>query len=289
MKSKKLILGTANLASSYGLNNSNITKNSSLKKIFLILKKQKIFFIDTAYSYKNAQKYLSKFDLKKFKIISKLPFIPKKIDIDKIESHIVNFVHKTLKQLKINYFYALLVHNTEELEGEKGKKIFATLNFLKKQGLVKKIGYSIYSPKELDIYIKRFKPDLIQGPLNLFDQRMFTSGWMKRLNNSGIKFYARSIFLQGLLLKNFNKVPLKFKKYNTIFEKYHSWLKINNIDSFKACLSFIYSLKFIDKIIVGIDNVNQFNKIINFKLSKKKLNFKLLNCTKNNLIDPRTW
>ena len=153
----------------------------------------------------------------------------------------------------------------------------------------KKIGFSIYSPNELDKYFFKFKPDLVQGPLNIFDQRMLRSGWIKRLNNKSVEFHARSIFLQGLLLKKSKLIPKKFQKFYRIFDKYHSWLRKNNINSFEACLSFVFSIKIVDKIILGIDNVDQLNQIINTKLIKKKLNFKQLNCFNNKLINPSTW
>ena len=133
---KRLIFGTANLGTQYGLNSSNISNNSSIEKIFSLLKKEKVTFIDTAYSYKNAQKYLSKQNLKKFKIISKLPKF-KKENFNILEKKIVNHVRQSLKKLNISRFYALLVHDTKELSGNKGKKIFKILKLLKK----KKIGW----------------------------------------------------------------------------------------------------------------------------------------------------
>ena len=129
---KKLIFGTANLGVQYGINASNISKNSSLKKIFLLLKKEKIFFIDTAYNYKNAQKYLRKQHIKKFKVISKIPKF-KKENLNILEEEIINHVEQSLKKLNISKFYALLVHDTKELNGNKGKKIFKILQLLKKK------------------------------------------------------------------------------------------------------------------------------------------------------------
>ena len=286
---KKIVLGTANIANNYGIDNSNISKISSLKKIFFLLNKKKIYFIDTAYSYKNSEKTLAQFDLKKFNIISKLPIIGEERDKNKIQTRIVNYAYSTLKQLKIRRFYALLIHNTSELRGKKGERIFNTLKLLKQKQIVKKIGYSFYSPKELDKYFVTFKPDLIQGPLNLFDQRILNSGWIDILYKKGVEFHARSIFLQGLLLKERKKIPQKFQKYNDVFKKYHSWLNENNIGPFDACLLFVNSIKLVDKIVVGVDNLQQLNQIINFKFIKKKLNFKKMNCLKIKLINPSTW
>ena len=286
---KKLVFGTANFSNTYGINSSNITRKNYSKKIFNLLNKKKIYFIDTAYSYKNAEKTLGKFNLKKFKIISKLPNIQKNHTIDEIENIVTKYVQLSLEKLKIKKFYALLVHNTRELNGKKGAKIFNTLKKLKERHMVDKIGYSIYSPSELDKYFQKFKPDIVQGPLNLLDQRILEGGWLKKLKINGIEFHARSIFLQGLLLKNLRKMPKKFRKYQTIFRKYCTWLQKNNLSSFDACLNFIYSIKFANKVIIGVDNDKQLKKIINFLPDKKKYNFSELKIKKKNLIDPSKW
>ena len=285
---KKLVFGTANLGVNYGINASNISKNNSLKEIFLLLKKEKVLFIDTAYGYKNAEKYLGKYNLKKFKFITKLPKINKG-NLKFLEKEIVSRIKKSLKKLSISHFYSILVHDTKELSGSKGKKIFKILKLLKKKKIVKEIGYSIYCTSELDKFFYKFKPDIVQGPLNIFDQRIVRSGWLKKLYKSNVEFHARSIFLQGLLLKDNDKIPKKFKKYNRTFIKYHQWLEKNSLDAFRACLYFIFSIKFVKKIIIGVDNHFQLQDILSVKFNKKKYNFKQLNCSNKKLINPTNW
>ena len=95
---KKLVLGSANIARTYGINNSNLAKNSSLEDIFILLKRKKIFFIDTAYAYENSERNLSEFNLKKFNIISKLPIMYRDKNKKKIESKIINYENKSLKK-----------------------------------------------------------------------------------------------------------------------------------------------------------------------------------------------
>ena len=70
---------------------------------------------------------------------------------------------------------------------------------------------------------------------------------------------------------------------------YHQWLKKNNLNSFTACLYFISSIKFVKKIVVGVDNYFQLQDIMNLKFNKKKYNFKQLSCLNKNLIDPTNW
>ena len=170
------------------------------------------------------------------------------------------------------------------MNGNKGKRIFKILQQLKKRNIVKKIGYSIYCTSELDKFYFKFKPDIVQGPLNILDQRIIHSGWLKKLNKSGIEFHARSIFLQGKILKR-NKFhsPLVNKKVND----FHSWCSENKVTKIGACINFIRNYKFINKIIVGIDNKSQLKTIIKEMRKKKYFVPNKFKMNKFNLIDPR--
>ena len=76
------------------------------------------------------------------------------------------------------------------------------LKNLKNKGIIKKIGISIYNPKELDLVFNILNPDIVQTPYNLFDRRIEYSGWINKLFQQNIEIHSRSVFLQGLLLKN---------------------------------------------------------------------------------------
>ena len=71
---KKLIFGTANLSKPYGINSQKIQNHNSIKNIIEFLKKEKINFVDTAYSYGSAVKDLGKNRIQKFKSYIYLTF-----------------------------------------------------------------------------------------------------------------------------------------------------------------------------------------------------------------------
>ena len=70
----KICLGTAQFGKIYGITNKKKKQTSvqEIKNFLLLLKKNKIDFIDTALSYKNVDKKLSKtkINLNKFNIIT---------------------------------------------------------------------------------------------------------------------------------------------------------------------------------------------------------------------------
>ncbi|MDC0369944.1 aldo/keto reductase [Pelagibacteraceae bacterium] len=284
-KKKKLIIGTANFGSNYGVNYRKQNLNyKKISEIIKIIKINKINYIDTARSYKNTEQLLGKFDLKNFNVITKIKNIePKFESFEYVKDQLL----KSLQCMKINKIYGLLIHNPKELKNKSGFKIYKSLKILKKRGLVKKIGYSINSPSDLDNLYKKFKPDLIQFPLNVFDQRILETGWLKKLQKDKVEIHVRSIFLQGILLKQKKDLPKKFLKFKKEFYNWYNWLRINKLNNLEGCLNFIFQIPNI-KIIFGIDNIDQLNKIIKFK-KKRDFNFLGLKSNKKNLITPSRW
>ena len=78
MKNKtfNLVLGTAQLDHNYSFSKTGLNL-ANFKKIINLSKKNNNFFIDTALEYKNSEKILSKVNLKKFNIITKIIFLKK--------------------------------------------------------------------------------------------------------------------------------------------------------------------------------------------------------------------
>jgi aryl-alcohol dehydrogenase-like predicted oxidoreductase len=284
----KLVIGTAQLGFNYGLLKKKINLKE-IKKIKNFLFKCNINIIDTAINYGDSEKIIGNSSLNKLKIITKIriPILKKK----KLEAWFAEEIQSSLKKLKINHIYGLLVHDYKDLLGVRGKNYLKLLIDLKKKEIVKKIGISIYDTKELDLIQRLFKPDIVQAPFNVFDQRLKNSGWLDKLKKSNVEIYARSCFLQGLLLNcgHVNKIKKTFADYENYLDLWFYWCRINKISSLKACLAFLKQQKKIDYIVIGFDNLNQLKEIVK-NFNQKSISIPdIFNNTNLNLIDPRKW
>ena len=96
--------------------------------------------------------------------------------------------------------YGLLAHHADDLLVPGGRRVFEEMQRLLEEGLVRKIGVSVYSGQQIDSILELYTPDIVQLPLNLFDQRLLESGHLEKLKRRGVEIHARSVFLQGLLL-----------------------------------------------------------------------------------------
>ena len=285
---KKLIIGTAQFGSNYGINNkkeSGFNKKEAAKFLNYAYSKN-IKILDTALNYKLSNKILSNSDLKKFQVITKIKF--EKNFNKHVFTNKMKILQDNLKKLKIKSYYGLLVHNPEILTKKSGKKYFEFLKLCKKRKITKKIGISTYGNKYISNVCRKYKIDILQTTFNIFDTRIKKRGLLKRIKKKKIEVHARSIFLQGLLLMNEKKRLKKFKNFSMIWEKWSKYLEKNNINQYQACVNYAFKEKLIDRFIVGFDNLDQLKKMIFFNKNKLLFDFNNNNIGES-LLNPYQW
>lgn len=283
--SQKFILGSAQLGSRYGIRKKFKSREIS-NQIINRAKKKGINTLDLADSYSNSNNILKK-KLKNWKICYKIS--QKTLLKYSKGNDFIKFFFKTLKSYNIESCEYFLFHNAYSLNTDPGKKVFEILNILKKSGFVKKIGVSFYSPKEIINITKKFQIDVVQIPVNVFDQRFLEQGLLKRIKRKKIEIHARSIFLQGLLTYNYKNLPNKFKRFKKTFRKWDNFIEENKSSAINESLQFILNLNEVDKIVVGFDNPKQLSELINCSNRKKSTNYLKLKSKDLSLIDPRKW
>jgi len=277
----KICLGTANFKKGYGINKYKHNKKS-INKILTLAKIKKIKLLDTAVDYNNND-MLSK--TKDFDVITKL----KKLRVYKKEQ-IKNKIKQQLKHFysKKKKLYGVLLHDCNDMRSKKSKYIFECLMDLKRQKVTDKIGISCYYENDLNI-LKTYNFDIIQFPFNLFDQRILKKKNLLKIKNKEV--HVRSIFLQGILLKNNLENHKFFKRWSSRFKKFNIFIKENKITRLEASLIFLKQFKFFKYAIVGLENRNQLNDVINTINSKKKYDIKFSKLKSNNekLLIPFNW
>ena len=141
----KLVLGTAQIGSKYGITNSQVISNNEIKEIFNFCKINNINRIDTAASYTQSENIIGKHINDDWIINTKLPNIPN--DIIDIYTFILNKVNDSIKRLNIRSINCLFVHNSETLFSKNSDKVYKSLLLLKKKNLLKKLVYQFIHQK----------------------------------------------------------------------------------------------------------------------------------------------
>ncbi len=258
---KRLALGTVQFGLPYGV--ANRRGQVSLDEARAILKHAEaagLDTLDTAVAYGNSEQRLGEIGVPQWKVVSKLSAIPE--GCSDVAAWVGASVAASLQHLQVRRLSGLLLHRPEELLGAQGDLLYAALTRLKDDGLVQKIGVSIYDPEELNALCVKFRFDLVQAPFNLLDHRLIDSGWLARLSKQGTEVHVRSVFLQGLLLMRSADRPEKFNRWQSLWDRWQQWLATTKLTPLQACLRHALAQPEIDRVIVGVDSLNQLKEIL---------------------------
>ncbi len=285
-------MGTVQLGLDYGINNQ--LGKPDLNNSFEILQtayNSGISFLDTAEAYGDAVDIIGKFHAEKkveFNIISKFGSIKSETDLNKN-------ISETLTKLNQNSLYAYLFHSPSDIKKlQTLPKLVSQLNDLKSGGKIKKIGISIYTNDDFEQAIKNPLIELIQFPFNVFDNNNKRLEILKKAKDNGKEVHCRSVFLQGLFYKKPNEIPNKLTPLIPYLEVLNSISKKLNLTITELALNYALSNPYIDKVLIGVDSVNQLNQnISNINFNLTQSDFKLIdeniNIKEEELLYPYNW
>lgn len=260
----KIGLGSVQFGLPYGISNkTGQTTPEEVEKIFQVAFSNGINIIDTASGYGSSEEVIGMLNNNRFKVVSK--FMP----VEGNESIGIQ-LEKSLSKLKIDNLYGYLAHRPLELLNH--KKIWEELLALKASKRIKKIGFSLNSPEEYyQLKAAGFSPDLVQVPFNYFDTRF--KEILVSLKEEECEIHTRSAFLQGLFFTDVAKLSPFFDelkpKLSFLQDRYN-----NNLQG--ALLSYVMQQKFIDVVIIGVENSIQLKN--NIQSLKNAPDLEPLNC-----------
>ena len=292
----KMTLGTAQFGMNYGIKNKNgqPPEQESIK-ILDYANQNNINSFDTASAYGTSEIILGSWlkgkNLDSIEITTKLPWLDSNImGYIELEKIINRHVEESLQKLGLNKINHYLIHNFLNVREYKSG-IFEILEKLKTQKIIGSYGCSIYDIEDLE-YLNQFKIGSIQIPGSIFNQRILNSKHLSNLRQNEVKVFVRSAFVQGLLFMNEEEVPLTLKNINPYLNKLKHLTEQSNITVFEAAFNFVRNHPNIDKIVFGVDSLEQLNEIIMIN-SKKELDTELINKEFGDipleLVDPRFW
>jgi len=257
----KIVLGTVQLGTEYGVaNKTGMPSNDEAFRILSSAYDAGVRELDTASAYGQSEYVIGKFigsAQKHFDAVSKTRLFG--------DGGIGGFragFEKTLGALGQDSLYGYLVHDFTDFR-KYGTGLWDECLRLKKEGLVKNAGFSVYHPGELDyLFEKKVTPDIVQLPFNVFDQRFKPR--FAGLKERGIKIYARSAFLQGLFFltpeesgKKCRNAPGRIAELKKVSDEHGMPLAA-------LCELFALLEEGIDKVVIGVDSVRQLEENLSF-------------------------
>lgn len=289
----KIGIGTVQFGLDYGISNKGgRTPKEEVREILDLARKKGVVYLDTASQYGESESVLGAVlgENNPFRIVTKSVALRK----TQIQADDVNLVRQkfmeSLSKCRVNFFYGLLFHEANDLLAEGGERLWELFTEFRDQGLVRKIGVSIYTGAQLDAIAKKFPIELVQAPVNVFDQRLLISGQLQRLKSRDVEIHARSVFLQGLLLMNPEEVPENLKSAVPALRAFQKAAAEGGMSPMQAALNFANSLDEVDVIICGVNNAAQLAEICDASAMKgKRLDYSAFAINDEKILNPANW
>lgn len=245
----RLALGTVQFGLDYGISNTTGKTNfKEVEKILIAAGEAGVDTLDTATGYGDSEAIIGNCNSQHFNIISKFSGAVRSAKDLNIS------VEQSLLNLKRNSLYGYLAHDADTLI--KYPAVWQSLLDLKAKGSIKKIGYSLYLPQQLEQLLSiNYTPEIIQIPYNFIDRRF--EKYFKHLKSLGCEIHVRSAFLQGLFFLNPKELTSFFEPVKPLLLELRQHFSGNNeIAAF--LMDFVLQSHNIDKLVFGVNTQIQF-------------------------------
>lgn len=284
----RFALGTVQFGMAYGIANAaGQPSRAQSRSIVEEARKLGVGLLDTAVAYGDSESCLGELDTRDLQVVTKLPSLPD--SVDSIDRWVTDQIQGSLSRLRRKSLYGLLLHRPEDVLGARGTELKRALLQPLNEGVVRKLGVSIYDPEQLEALIAAMPVALVQAPFNILDRRLSTSGWLGRLRDNGIEVHTRSMLLQGLLAMEASALDGRFAPWIDLLRSWRDWLRANSLQASEACVRFVMNEQRINRFVVGCDNVSQLQEIAFF--AKQSPISVPANISSNdvNLLNPARW
>ena len=181
---------------------------------------------------------------------------------DRGPDFVENEARASLRRLGVERADAIIVSSPSELFGPHGAALWDRLARMKDQGLFAKIGVAAHASDDPVGVARRFKPDILQAPASLLDQRLLADGSLSRIAGMGIEVQLRSIFLNGLLFLPPDRVPAQLKGASGRLSRVRRMIAEGRSDPLQAALGFALSRVEANAVLVGVTSAAELSAVV---------------------------
>ena len=288
MEKSKLVLGTVQLGMAYGINNTS--GQPDMVEAFSILDRaweSGINTFDTASAYGTSEEVLGKW-IKSRSIENSVNVISK---IKASPTNVGQELRESLAKLHLKALDGYMLHSAADMDQ---KSVMEGLQAGKEKGDIKHIGVSVYEPREA-LEGVRAGFEYIQIPYNVFDRRLDKVGFFEKVAEKNMTVFARSPFLQGLLLMEPNSLPMHLSLAKPHIEQFRKIAVTHALSPLETALLYVDSHPGISHIIFGVETVAQLDEI-NAAWNKRDAHAECIRALSGTFVDvdesivnPRAW
>lgn len=234
------------------LDTSYINKSDNIQSLLDYALDLGIVTLDTSALYQNSEYCLGQCNLENFEVVTKTIMYDYTLSRHENFEKIKDTFYSSQRKLGYIELYGLLISSGNDILDY--PELWDLICDFKDKEYVHKIGVNVSTPNELIEIIDSYDIDIVQLPLNIFDQNFI--GLLPELKQKNIEIHTRNTFKEGILLKNMWQLPEKYKTFKPIIAKIPE-------PKVAYALSLPKLLKEVDKIIIPALSISDLDYFIN--------------------------
>jgi aryl-alcohol dehydrogenase-like predicted oxidoreductase len=283
----RLAIGTAQFGLNYGVSNDRGQVPAEIAaQILRDAKTAGISLVDTAAMYGDAEFVLAE-------LLAQLPgfrVVTKTISLAGGTSAVVSRARQSSEKFGSLASYALLVHSAADLRSSEGPALWRALLQMRDSGRFAKIGISAYASDDPVYLARRFRPDIMQVPVSVLDQRLVRSGALATLKCLEVEIHARSVLVQGAVFLDPSALPSILAHAQETLARFRQKLDQRGLTPLQAAIGFPLTVPEIDRVIVGMTGPDELAQIVSVASAPQgHLPWDELAVEDEVLLDPRKW
>lgn len=262
----ELCLGTVQFGMDYGVFNQPKKDVDYCVDCLDYATQNGINAIDTATAYGIAEEVVGKFIRKntinrdKLFISSKLlPNILDDYEKDDYEKVILENIKKQLSVLGTDYLDAYFLHSSRYIHNA---EILDALQVVKREGLAKDVGVSIYYDDEAKAAFGNKNVQYVQAPYSIFDHRMKEVGLFDRTKIGEMKVDTRTTFIKGLIRLSDSEIPEHLEKARPILQKLDEICDETGYNRIQLAIGYVKQQEAINHLVFGVRDLKQLKQDI---------------------------
>lgn len=263
----ELCLGTVQFGMDYGIRGKKKPFLSESLAMIDYAINNDIKTIDTANAYGEAEDVVGAYlernpkERQRIQLISKFrPNLLDDVPADQYYQVMRNNLEESLRRLHTDYLDGYLLHSARYVYSD---EIIEALLRIRKEGLVKKVGVSVYEVEEAKKGIGRGNLDFLQLPFSVLDQRMLHQGVFEMAEKNGFPLHSRSAFIQGLVMMKPEEVPPFLReKVAPILQAVETVCKETGLTRAQLAIGFVKQQEAVTRLVFGVRNLEQLKEDI---------------------------
>lgn len=276
-KAEKLVLGTVQFGCQYGINSAGRPSPEAVKAILGEAAAGGITTLDTSCAYGDAEQVLgSTGKAADFRVVSKF--------LRTQGASVADTFSRSLAQLGASSLYGYLIHHFSDWVDDPA--LWDAMQELREQGATKRIGFSLYTPDELETLLEKGVDfDLLQIPHNIFDRKF--DPYLPELAARGVEIHVRSTFLQGLFFKDRDSLSETMKPLRRYLLQLDEAARATGLSVAELALNYNLQNPHITGVLIGVDNLEQLQTNLR-SISDIPVDLDI-NVTEQELLNPVNW